>query len=104
MTRHGLKNARNAVVNLRFGCPLDAAAVSICSAAALQARVIHELGHEKVQFSVIVVVEPYGTRRPARRIDAAFRRYVGKRPISVVVKQNRAAISSDQEIFESVSV
>ena len=60
--------------------------------------------HEQIDATVLVVIQPGRTDRPAVHIDAGLLGHVGKVPIAVVVIENRFAVSGDQQIDKAVVV
>src|SRR5712671_6354624 len=60
--------------------------------------VIHETADEEVELAVVIVVEPDGARRPARRSKARLHRYIAERPVSVVLIKDAVAVGGDEEI------
>src|SRR6202011_469644 len=95
-TRHRLINFWNAIMPL--------AVIMDSTRLVLLLAEIHKLTHKQIQPSIIVVIEPHRAGCPPRSGHPSLFRYIRKRAISVVVKQNTPPVLRDVQIRESVSV
>ena len=66
--------------------------------------VLNEAAHEKVKQPIVVIIEPYSTRRPSGRSDACFFGRVGERPVAIVMIKNTLAVSRDKQVGVAVVV
>ena len=65
---------------------------------------LHVAAYEKIDASILVVIEPGGTDRPAVHIDPGLLGHIGEVAVAVVVIENRLAVSGDQQIDKAVVV
>src|SRR6185437_12978269 len=93
-------NARIAVLRL----PRQCRNVRRTAAMVLRFAEIHEAADEKIELSVVVVIEPYRAGGPAWRCDASFVRYIREGAVAIVVIQNAAAILRHVKIGETIGV
>ena len=93
--RHGIVNARNAVVT---------AGLLIAAKFVLGLVEIDEAADKEVQLAVIVVVEPDRARSPSGSGKACFASDVGKRAVAIIMIKNDAVILGDKKIGETVAV
>ena len=66
--------------------------------------VVDEATNEQVEPSIIVVVEPNCARRPPRGGNTGLGGNIGKGPVAVIVIQQSAAISRDEQVRKAVVV
>src|SRR5579862_1153614 len=64
----------------------------------------HVAGHNQIQASVVVVIHPGGARGPSGAGDACTSRYIGERPIAVIVIQSAVAIAGNEQVFVAIIV
>src|ERR1700682_1289222 len=95
-TRHRLLNFWNAIVAL--------AVIMDSPRLVLLLAEIHKLAHKQIQPSIIVIIEPHCAGRPPGRGHPGLFRYIRKRPISIVVKENAPPVLRHIKIRESVPV
>src|SRR5215472_9958820 len=68
-------------------------------------RPIDVVGNHQVQFAVVVVIEPGGTRGPPPGIlHSCVCGHVGEGSVAVVVVENRTSIAEYEQVGESVVV
>src|SRR6266404_2349892 len=65
---------------------------------------IDEPAHEQIQAPIVVVIEPYRARRPARRGHTSLCRNIGERAIAIIVVENAASVLRYIQVGPTFSV